>query len=985
MRNVSSTRPGIRPSASGRLGTAVVGALLVLASWMVSAAPPAAAFGTSEPPPIPSVSAGGYMSCGVASDGTAACWGENGIPSNDTVNVSPGGAATPPPGTFLEVNAGYATACGVRTDRSLVCWGSSRFNKLAVPTGTFTHVVPGLNYVCALRTDGTIVCWGGDDPAVDPDQKVIRDVPAGQFSQLTVGTRHACALRADGSGTIVCWGHNTIRLGASEGQTNVPAGTYTDVNVSNFTSCALRTDGTPVCWGRNLNGQQTYPRDTSGNLLTFTQISTGNAHVCGLRPDGTVVCWGRNTEGQVSPVPPGTYTQVTAGTFHTCGMRVGETTAVCWGNNMSGRVQPNLSNIPPQTGYINFPYSFQFAMNPSPIAGAGAIAGIGPTPTFTLVEGTLPAGLTLTPSGLLSGTPTVPGTYTLKVAASNGLSPPDCAVNVTAAAPNDSQSMPCVRGDTTSVATATRVFTVTISSDTPPPGTIAGVVTTAAGSAPVGGATVTVTHPGGAPAGQATTAADGTYSVASLTPGNYTVTASGTELQPQTKPATVTQSQTTTVNFVLGPLLRPTVVSVSNNHFQTVTDGVFVEWSEQISPFLGAAERAARYTVHTDPSCSSTPVATGAVSNWQPSAPRTRDLVMSGYENVVEGGTYYLRVLADTELGMETQQRNAAACVPYVAELSAANRAALAGRVTGTTGAPVVGATVTVSRVVGEPGSIAGQATTDASGGYLVGGLAPGPYSVTVAAPGYRSQQRNVMLPGGATTPADFVLQAVPVARDDAYTHNGSDTALDVPAPGVLGNDTDADGDPLTASMVSGPSRGTLTLRPDGSFTYQPEEGFTGAVSFTYTANDAVGSSGPATVTINVVAGCRGMAATITGTSGADNLKGTPGADVIAGLGGDDKINGFGGNDVICGGAGDDKIHGEEGNDYLDGGSGDDSLRGGAGDDTLLGGAGADDVNGGGGNDVLSGGTGSPDTCVTGGRPGSLAPEHGCEKVRGKP
>ncbi len=38
----------------------------------------------------------------------------------------------------------------------------------------------------------------------------------------------------------------------------------------------------------------------------------------------------------------------------------------------------------------------------------------------------------------------------------------------------------------------------------------------------------------------------------------------------------------------------------------------------------------------------------------------------------------------------------------------------------------------------------------------------------------------------------------------------------------MLGSDTDADGDPLTAELVDGPSHGTLTLQPDGSFLYQP-------------------------------------------------------------------------------------------------------------------------------------------------------------------
>ncbi|HEV2087795.1 MAG TPA: carboxypeptidase regulatory-like domain-containing protein, partial [Cryptosporangiaceae bacterium] len=584
-------------------------------------------------------------------DGTAACWGENGMPSNDTANTSPGGAATPPAGTFSEVNAGYATACGVRTDQTLVCWGSDRFGKLQVPSGTFTHVVPGLNYVCALRTDGTIVCWGGDDPVVDPAQKLIRDVPSGQFSQVTVGIRHACALRADGSGTIVCWGHDTIRQGVNEGQTIVPPGTYSYVDVGNFTSCAVRTDGTPVCWARNFGGQQTYPKDTDGNNLTFTQLSTGNLHVCGLRPDKSVACWGRNLEGQASPVPAGRYTQVTAGSFHTCGMREGESTAVCWGNNMSGRVQPNMSSIPPQGGYAGFAYSFQFSMNPSPIKGAGAIAGIGPTPTFTVVEGSLPAGLSLSPTGLLSGTPTVAGSYPIKVAASTGLSPPDCVVPVTTAAPNDSQSMPCVPGDTTSVATATRAFTITVSPNAPPPGTIAGVVTTASDSAPAAGATVTITHTGGAPAGQATTGADGTYSVPDLTPGAYSVTASGTELQPQTKAATVTEGQTTTVNFALTPLIRPTVVSVWNNHYQTVTDGVFVEWSEAVQPMLGGTDRPALYTVHSDSACETAAIATGSAANWMPSRPTIRDMEMAGWENVVQGGSYYLRVAAGTELG----------------------------------------------------------------------------------------------------------------------------------------------------------------------------------------------------------------------------------------------------------------------------------------------------------------------------------------------
>jgi VCBS repeat-containing protein len=90
-----------------------------------------------------------------------------------------------------------------------------------------------------------------------------------------------------------------------------------------------------------------------------------------------------------------------------------------------------------------------------------------------------------------------------------------------------------------------------------------------------------------------------------------------------------------------------------------------------------------------------------------------------------------------------------------------------------------------------------------------------------------------------------------PVAEDDSYTTD-EDTPLVVPAPGVLGNDSDVDGDTLTAVLVSGPSHGTLTLNSDGSFTYTPAENFFGTDSFTYQAYDGVDYSNVATVTITV-------------------------------------------------------------------------------------------------------------------------------------
>jgi len=92
----------------------------------------------------------------------------------------------------------------------------------------------------------------------------------------------------------------------------------------------------------------------------------------------------------------------------------------------------------------------------------------------------------------------------------------------------------------------------------------------------------------------------------------------------------------------------------------------------------------------------------------------------------------------------------------------------------------------------------------------------------------------------------------LPTAVDDSYTTD-EDTPLSIPAPGVLSNDTDADGDLLTAVPGAGPTNGSLTLNSDGSFTYTPNASFFGTDSFTYFANDGTANSAaPATVTITV-------------------------------------------------------------------------------------------------------------------------------------
>ena len=105
-----------------------------------------------------------------------------------------------------------------------------------------------------------------------------------------------------------------------------------------------------------------------------------------------------------------------------------------------------------------------------------------------------------------------------------------------------------------------------------------------------------------------------------------------------------------------------------------------------------------------------------------------------------------------------------------------------------------------------------------------------------------------------AVTSQAFTVEVVrpqhpPTAFSDEYAtiENGT---LNVPAPGVLSNDVDVDGDSLMAVLVTATSHGVLQLRQDGSFTYTPDSFFNREDVFTYLASDGTDESQPVSVQI---------------------------------------------------------------------------------------------------------------------------------------
>ncbi len=103
---------------------------------------------------------------------------------------------------------------------------------------------------------------------------------------------------------------------------------------------------------------------------------------------------------------------------------------------------------------------------------------------------------------------------------------------------------------------------------------------------------------------------------------------------------------------------------------------------------------------------------------------------------------------------------------------------------------------------------------------------------------------------GFATTTATITVNPVndvPVAVNDNVS-TPEDAPVTIP---VLGNDTDADGDPLTVTDATSPD-GTVVINPDGTITFTPDPDFNGPTAITYTVSDGNGGTSTATVTVDV-------------------------------------------------------------------------------------------------------------------------------------
>jgi len=190
------------------------------------------------------VALGHNYACGILSDGTMQCWGENrcNVVAPDQINEAV--APTPVPGTgwtSIELSFDdYQPFNVALAGANASSWGCDDSGRLGIggagdqttPTPLmiddgWTQVTAGRTFGCGLRGAGELYCWGNGEDGVlggGTDLDVASPQRVGETSgwkKVAAGSKHMCAIAADDS--LWCWGDNSqLQLGIALGMSAEP-------------------------------------------------------------------------------------------------------------------------------------------------------------------------------------------------------------------------------------------------------------------------------------------------------------------------------------------------------------------------------------------------------------------------------------------------------------------------------------------------------------------------------------------------------------------------------------------------------------------------------------------------------------------------------------------------------------------------------------------------------------------------------------------
>jgi alpha-tubulin suppressor-like RCC1 family protein len=325
------------------------------------------------------VSIGSNHTAAVKTDGTAWSWGYNGQgqlgDGTVTLKSAPGQVAGLN-SNWCQISAGGFNTAAVKTDGTAWTWGINTSGQLGDGTITgrsspgttagggtsWCEISAGGGHTAAVKTDGTAWTWGvntwgqlGNNSTTARCSPVTTVGGGTTWCQISAGACHTAAIKTDG--TAWAWGDNCrgklgnglITSRISPVLTCGGGTTWCQISAGGTHTAAVKTDGTAWTWGSNVCGVSTAagqlgtgnliercsPVTTAGAGTTWCQISAGNSHTAAMKTDSTAWTWGSNQFGQIgnnsvaARCSPGTtsgggttWCKIDAGDSHTAALAI---------------------------------------------------------------------------------------------------------------------------------------------------------------------------------------------------------------------------------------------------------------------------------------------------------------------------------------------------------------------------------------------------------------------------------------------------------------------------------------------------------------------------------------------------------------------------------------------------------------------------------------------------------------------------------------
>jgi hypothetical protein len=236
-----------------------------------------------------------------------------------------------------------------------------------------------------------------------------------------IGTSYSYTFVASGGSPSPTYtlSSGSLPAGLSLASSGVLYGTPTTAGNSTFTVAATNASGTLTSSSTTITTSSTVTPPTSFGAASPTSGTVGTSYSYSFVANGTAP-----TYSVTSGTLPAGLTLSTAGLLSGTPTSAGTSTFVVTATNSGGSVATSSIGlvIAAQSGQVTAPTAFTVDSPPAANVGTAysySFAANGTSPTYSVGTGALPTGLTLSSSGLLSGTPTAVASSTFTVKASN--------------------------------------------------------------------------------------------------------------------------------------------------------------------------------------------------------------------------------------------------------------------------------------------------------------------------------------------------------------------------------------------------------------------------------------------------------------------------------------------------------------------------------------------------------------------------------------